>query len=237
MSLNIPEPRAKKLPRNTVRKANLSANAPTQQIRVLIADDHPVAREGLSSILKSLRSVEVVGEAADGNEACELYHQLLPDVLIVDIRMPVKDGLQVIRELMSDRMRKPRIIVITTFECEEDLRRAIVAGAKGYLVKAADARQIEEVLRTVAAGGALFPAEITMKLAESVTRSELTKRELQVLQQAANGRSNKEIASKLYISEATVKGHIRSILTKLAATGRGEAISIAAKRGLIRGNG
>lgn len=147
--------------RNIARPTKSLNKVPLQEIRVLIADDHPVARQGLSSILKSLTGVQVVGEAADGNEACELYDQLSPDVLIVDLRMPEKDGLQVVAELMSSRSPKPRIIVITTYECEEDLRRAIMAGAKGYLVKVADPRQIEEVLRAVAAGRTLFPAEIT----------------------------------------------------------------------------
>jgi len=220
--------------RNIARPRRSSNKVPLPEIRVLIADDHPVAREGLSSILKSLTGVQVVGEAADGNEACELYDQLSPDVLIVDLRMPEKDGLQVVTELMSSRLPKPRIIVITTYECEEDLRRAIMAGAKGYLVKVADPKQIEEVLRAVAAGRTLFPAEITTKLAEAVAHPELTKRELQVLQNAANGRSNKEIGTILYISEATVKGHIRSILTKLEARSRAEAIATAVKRGLIR---
>jgi two-component system, NarL family, response regulator len=222
--------------RNIARPTKSLNKVPLQEIRVLIADDHPVARQGLSSILKSLTGVQVVGEAADGNEACELYDQLSPDVLIVDLRMPEKDGLQVVAELMSSRSPKPRIIVITTYECEEDLRRAIMAGANGYLVKVADPRQIEEVLRAVAAGRTLFPAEITTKLAEAVAHPELTKRELQVLQHAANGRSNKEIGSILYISEATVKGHIRSILTKLEARSRAEAIAIAVERGLIRWN-
>jgi len=222
--------------RNIARPTKSSNKVPLQEIRVLIADDHPVARQGLSSILKSLTGVQVVGEAADGNEACELYDQLSPDVLIVDLRMPEKDGLQVVAELMSSRSPKPRIIVITTYECEEDLRRAIMAGAKGYLVKVADPKQIEEVLRAVAAGRTLFSAEITTKLAEAVAHPELTKRELQVLQHAANGRSNKEIGTILYISEATVKGHIRSILTKLEARSRAEAIAIAVERGLIRWN-
>src|SRR6266446_7006332 len=192
--------------------------------------------EYLSSILSALEDVQVVAEAANGKEACELYHQHSPDVLIVDLRMPEKDGLQVVTELMAGRARKPRIIVITTYESEEDIRRAVCAGAKGYLLKAADAEQIEEAVRAVAAGRTLFPTEITLKLAESVAHPELTKRELEVLRYIANGRSNKEIGAILYISEATVKGHVRSILTKLEAIGRAEAIAIAAKRGLIRVN-
>jgi DNA-binding NarL/FixJ family response regulator len=219
--------------RNILQKTSSSPNTPLEQIRVIIADDHPVVREGLSSILSALEDVQVVAEAANGKEACELYDQHSPDVLIVDLRMPEKDGLQVVAELMSGRAPKPRIIVITTYESEEDIRRAVSAGAKGYLLKAADAKQIEEAVRAVAAGRTLFPTEITLKLAESVAHPALTKRELEVLQYVANGRSNKEIGAILYISEPTVKGHVRSILAKLEAIGRAEAIAIARKRGLI----
>jgi two-component system, NarL family, response regulator len=226
--------RAENPRRKRSKKTSLSPNTPLEQIRVVIADDHPVTREGLSSILRSLEGVQVVAEAANGKEACELYDQYSPDVLIVDLRMPEKDGLQVVTELMSGRARKPRIIVITTYESEEDIRRVVRAGAKGYLLKAADAEQIAEAVRAVAAGQTLFPTEITLKLAQSVAHPELTKRELEVLQCSANGRSNKEIGSILYISEATVKGHVSSILTKLEAIGRAQAIAIATKRGLIR---
>jgi DNA-binding NarL/FixJ family response regulator len=224
-----------KRPRHNTAQKNRSAppNTPLEQIRVIIADDHPVVREGLSSILRSLEGVQVVGEAANGEEACELYDQHSPDVLLVDLRMPEKDGLQVVTQLMAGRAPKPRIIVITTYESEEDIRRAVSAGAKGYLLKVANPQQIEEAIRAVAAGRTLFPTEITLKLAQSVAHPELTKRELEVLQCIANGRSNKEIGSILYISEATVKGHVRSTLTKLEAIGRAEAIAIATERGLV----
>ena len=204
-----------------------------QQIRVIIADDHPVVREGLAAILRSQEDIKIVGEAADGEEACELYDQLFPDVLMLDLRMPKKDGLQVLTELMSRRAPEPRIIVMTAYESEEDLRRASNAGAKGYLVKGANPQQIRAAIRTVAAGESLFPAEVS-KLAESTAHPELSERELQVLQYIANGRSNMEIGQILYISEDTVKGHVRSILTKLDAMGRTEAIAIAARRGLIQ---
>jgi two-component system, NarL family, response regulator len=207
-----------------------------EQIRVVIADDHPVARQGLSAILRSLDDVKVVAEAADGEEACQLYHQHSPDVLIVDLRMPKKDGLQVVEELMSGGPPKPRIIVITTYEDEEDIRRALTAGAKGYVVKAADSEEIEETLRAVAAGGSFFPPAITLKLVEAVTHPELSKRERQVLEYLANGKSNKEIGASLYVSELTVKGHVRAILEKLGAKGRSQAIAIALERGLIRAN-
>jgi DNA-binding NarL/FixJ family response regulator len=220
--------------RNHGRETVLSPNTPLEQIRVVIADDHPVARQGLAAILGSLDDVKVVAEGADGEEACRLYYQYSPDVLIVDLRMPKKDGLQVVDELMSGRPPKPRIIVITTYENEEDIRRAVKAGAKGYLVKIADCEQIEEAVRAVAAGRTLFPITITLKLAEAMGRPELSKREVEVLQWIANGRSNKEISSRLYISEPTVKGHVRSILEKLEARGRSEAIAIAVQRGLIK---
>jgi DNA-binding NarL/FixJ family response regulator len=225
-----------KLRHNGSRKTSPSGNTPLEQIRVVIADDHPVARQGLSAILGSLDDVKVVAEAVDGEEACRLYYQYSPDVLIVDLRMPKKDGLQVVDELMSGGPPKPRIIVITTYEDEEDIRRAVKAGAKGYLVKVADGEQIEEAVRAVAAGRSLFPTTITLKLVEAVARPELSKREVEVLQGIANGRSNKEIGSMLYISELTVKGHVRSILEKLDARGRSEAIAIAVKRGLIKTN-
>ena len=209
-----------------------SSRFETKVIRVLIADDHPVVREGLVTILKSEKDIEVVAEAADGKETCELYHELAPDVLLLDLRMPEKDGLQVITDLMSHA--KPRIIVMTTYESEGDIRRVLKAGAKGYLVKGADPQQIREAVRKVAAGRALLQPEIASKLAESMARPELSERELQVLQYMALGRSNKEIGQVLYISQNTVKGHVKSILTKLDAIGRTEAIAIANRRGLIQ---
>jgi DNA-binding NarL/FixJ family response regulator len=220
--------------RNGDREASRSSHTPLEQIRVVIADDHPVARQGLSTILGSMDDVKVVAEAADGEEALQLYHQHSPDILIVDLRMPKKDGLQVVDELMSGRAPKPRILVITTYEDEEDIRRAVKAGARGYLVKAADYEEIEEAIRAVAAGRSSFSAAITLKLVEAVARPELSQRELEVLKFVASGRSNKEIGNILYISELTVKGHVRSILEKLDAKGRSEAIAIAVERGLVQ---
>jgi DNA-binding NarL/FixJ family response regulator len=222
------------LSRNGDLEVSRLSSIPLEQIRVVIADDHPVLRQGLSAILGSMDDVKVVAEAADGEEALKLYHQHSPDVLIVDLRMPKKNGLQVIDELLSGRRPKPRIIVITTYEDEDDIRRAVKAGVKGYLVKAADYEEIEEAVRAVAAGRSLFPAAITLKLVEAVARPELSQRQLEVLQFIASGRSNKEIGNMLYISEFTVKGHVSSILEKLGAKGRSEAIAIAVERGLVR---
>jgi DNA-binding NarL/FixJ family response regulator len=207
-----------------------------REIRVLIADDHPLVRDGLAGILRSQKDIKVVAEATNGEEACQLYDQLAPDILMLDLRMPKMDGLQVITELMSSHVPKPRIIVLTTYESEEDIRQALRAGAKGYLVKEASRQEIREAVRRVAAGESLLTTEVASKLAESMAHPALSERELQVLQHMANGRINKEIGQILYISESTVKTHVRSILTKLEAMCRTEAIAVATRRGLIRGS-
>jgi two-component system, NarL family, response regulator len=209
-------------------------SAPANVIRVLIADDHPVVREGLAAILRSEPGIRVIAEATDGMHACALYDQHLPDVVMLDLRMPRKDGLQVVTELMSSRRPKPRIIVMTTYETEEDVRRALQAGAKSYLVKGALPDQILETVRRVAAGEALVPSKIATVLTDSLGHPELSPRELQVLRELAAGNSNKEIGQMLQITEHTVKAHVKSILAKLGAIGRTEAIAIAMKRGLIR---
>src|ERR1700722_1837974 len=162
-----------------------SSTSATKVIRVLIADDHPVVREGLVTILKSEKDIIVVAEAADGKEACELYHELAPDVLLLDLRMPGKDGLQVITDLMSHGEPRPRIIAMTTYESEADVRRVLKAGAKGYVVKGADPWQIREAIRKVAAGQSPFQPEIASKLAKPMARPEFSER--QVLQIMALG--------------------------------------------------
>src|SRR6266478_5165616 len=211
-----------------------SPESSTDVITVVIADDHPVVREGLVAIFKSQNDIKVVAEATNGEEALQLCNHHLPDVLLLDLRMPEKDGLQVITELTARRLSRPRVIVMTTYESEEDIRRALKAGAKGYLVKGTAPQQIREAVRRVAEGESLLPAAVASKLAESMAHPELSERERQVLQYMANGRSNKEIGQVLYISENTVKAHVKSILTKLDAMGRTEAIAIALQRGLIR---
>jgi two-component system, NarL family, response regulator len=150
-----------------------SSTSSTKVIRVLIADDHPVVREGLVMILKSEKDISVIAEAADGEETCQLYNELAPDVLLLDLRMPEKDGLQVIADLMSHGEPRPRIIVMTTYESEVDFRRVLKAGAKGYLVKGADPWQIREAIRKVAAGQSLLQPEIASKRAEMVARPEV----------------------------------------------------------------
>jgi two-component system, NarL family, response regulator len=208
-------------------------SSPTDKIRVLIADDHPVVREGLAAILRSEGDITVVAEATNGEEACNLYDLHDPDIVMLDLRMPKKDGLQVINELIASRRPKPRIIVMTTYETEEDIRRALLAGAKGYLLKGALSEQILETVRKVAQGAALVPPKIASMLTESLSHPELSSREFQVLRLLAAGKSNKEIGTALLITEHTVKAHVKSILIKLDAMGRTEAIAIATKRGLL----
>jgi DNA-binding NarL/FixJ family response regulator len=210
-----------------------SPDSSSDIITLMIVDDHPVVREGLAAIFKSQKDIKIVAEAGDGDEACKLYDKLSPDVVLLDLRMPNKDGLHAISELMTRNPPKPRIIVMTTYESEEDIRRTLKAGAKGYLAKGTAPQEIREAVRRVAKGDSLLPPSIASKLAQSMAHPELSERELQVLQYMANGRSNKEIGQVLYISENTVKAHVKSILAKLDAMGRTEAIAIAIKRGLI----
>jgi two-component system, NarL family, response regulator len=217
----------------TVTAVKTSSNPSSEVITMMIVDDHPVVREGLAAIFKSQKDIKIVAEAADGDEACKLYDELSPDVVLLDLRMPHKDGLHAITELMTRNPPKPRIIVMTTYESEEDIRRTLKAGAKGYLAKGTAPQEIRDAVRKVAKGDSLLPPSIASKLAESMAHPELSERELQVLQYMANGRSNKEIGQVLYISENTVKAHVKSILAKLDAMGRTEAIAIAIKRGLI----
>ena len=203
------------------------------KIRILIADDYPVVREGLLQILNREDDMIVIGEATNGEEACLLYDELSPDIVLLDLRMPKKDGLQVLIELMSRRVCKARIIVMSAYATEQDICHAFRAHAKAFLAKDALPQQIREAIRKVAKGESFISPEIGFKLAEAISRPELSQRETQVLQYLARGKSNKEIGRILFISEGTVKLHVKSILRKLPAVGRAEAVAIAARRGLI----
>ncbi|MBV8227296.1 MAG: response regulator transcription factor [Verrucomicrobia bacterium] len=209
-----------------------SADSSENTIGILIADDHPVVREGLAAIIELESDLKVLGQAHDGEEACRLYQELLPDILILDLRMPKKDGIEVVTELMKQRPR-PRIVILTHSAKAEDLRRALAAGAKSYLLKGAEPEQVCNTIREVYAGRASLPRDLAAKLVDSMAQPELSERELQILKQMSLGKSNKEIGQVLYISEYTVKNHVRSILKKLNAIGRTEAIAIASGRGLV----
>ena len=205
-----------------------------ETIQIVIADDHPIVREGLTAILGLQKDFQIVGQAEDGEQACQLCHQFSPDILILDLRMPRKDGLEVVIELMSKRPH-PGIIVLTNSAKAEDLRGALKAGAKGYLLKGAEPHQVWTTIREVYAGKSSLPRDVAAKLADSMAQPELSQRELQVLRQMALGKSNKEIGEALYISESTVKHHLKVVFKKLNAIGRTEAIAIASERGLVRG--
>jgi two-component system NarL family response regulator len=203
-------------------------------ITVVVADDHPVVLEGLIKILNSEKDIKVVASATDGEEVSKLYYQFLPRVLILDLRLPRKDGLQVLNDLMASGSSKPRVIIITSFDCEETIFKAVRAGAKGYLVKVADPQEIREAVRRVAKGETFFPSAVGLKLAKSIASPRLSKREMEVLESVATGKGNREIARTLEISEGTIKFHVKSILRKLDAIGRAEAIAVATRHGIIQ---
>ena len=203
-------------------------------VTVVVADDHPVILEGLIKILNSQKDIRVVASAADGEEVRKLYYQFLPDVLILDLRLPKKNGLQVLNELMARGNSKPRVIIISTFDCEQAIFQTVRAGAKAYLAKVADPEEIREAVRRVAKGETFFPSEIGLKLAKAVSSPRPSKREMEVLESLARGKRNREIAHALDISEGTIKYHVKSILQKLNVICRAEAIAVATKRGIIQ---
>jgi DNA-binding NarL/FixJ family response regulator len=205
-----------------------------KKIRIMLADDHLIVREGLVTVLGEEPDFDFIGFAEDGEQACEEYAKLLPDVLLLDLRMPKQDGIQVTRELVGKFQAK--VIILTTFDNEEDLKQSLKAGAKGYLLKEAEKEEIADAIRTVSEGASYLPAKLGGKLATSAFRAELTERELEVLRQMCDGRSNKEIGAKLFITEGTVKTHVKSIFYKLDVISRSEAVSTAIRRGLVRGH-
>jgi DNA-binding NarL/FixJ family response regulator len=202
-------------------------------IRVLIADDHVTVREGLAAIIGRQADMAVAGEAASGRDAVNLWQQCRPDVTLIDLRMPVMDGVIAIGEI---RRLDPaaRIIVLTTFDTDNDIARAIKAGAKGYLLKDTQREELLDSIRRVHAGETCIPPAVVAKLAASMRSEALSARELEVLTLLARGRSNKEIALELHISETTVKSHLRSLFAKLDVLSRTEAITVASRRGLVQ---
>jgi two-component system, NarL family, response regulator len=202
-------------------------------ITVLVADDHPVIREGYLSLFKRVPTIRVVAEAANGIEAVASFLRLTPDVGLIDLRMPVMDGIATVSDIRS-KLPQASLVVVTTYECEEDIYRALRAGARGFMLKNAAVEELVECVRVVAGGGTWIPPAVGAKLAKRVTNRELTPRELQVLETIVMGKSNKEVGVVFNITEATVKVHVTHILDKLKVTGRTEAINVAIKRGLVR---
>lgn len=209
-------------------------------IRILVADDHPVVRDGLVAILSTQPDFEVVGEAGTGLEAIERALQTQPEVMLLDLEMPEADGVEVLRQLQAANL-PVRVIVFTAFDTDERILGAVQAGAQGYLLKGAPRQELFQAVRVVHAGGSLLQPVVASKLLRHVSQpnrhsaaaNDLTLREVEVLHLLAQGRLNKEIAAQLVISERTVKFHVSSIMGKLGAGNRTEAVSLAAQQGLI----
>ena len=205
------------------------------RIRILVADDHPVVRVGIIANVKPQGDMTVVAQAGDGAEALALMKMTLPDVVLLDLRMPFMDGLDVLTQVNKSKL-PCKVIVMTTFDTEEDIQRAMKAAARGYLLKDSTQEEILDAIRQVRLGETYLPARIVQKVAEGMRKPELSPREVEVLQWVAAGKSNKEIGAQLFIAEGTVKTHMKNILEKLAVVGRTAAIREAVNRGLVRLN-
>jgi len=205
---------------------------PPRKIKVVLADDHPVVRNGLAAIVDQQSDMEVVGEAGDGDEAIALYRRLQPDVMVLDLRMPKRDGVAVVQQVM-ELNPKARLLIMTTYDGDEDIFRCLTQGAKGYLLKDAPRQEILSAIRAVSEDRPYTSSSIAAKALQRMAKPSLTQRELDVLQLVALGRSNKDIARRLNITEGTAKTHVKSILTKLDAISRTEAVGVAHKRGMI----
>jgi two-component system, NarL family, response regulator len=216
-------------------KGNSTPTADQAKVRVLVADDHPVVRHGIIANVKLQPDMKVIAEAGDGMEALALIKEHLPDVVLLDLRMPHMDGLDVLAEVKKSRL-PCKIIIMTLFDSEEDVQRAMKTGARGYLLKDSTQEELLDGIRRVSLGETYLPARIVQKVAESMRKPELSPREVEVLQWVAAGKSNKEIGVQLFIAEGTVKTHVKNLLEKLAVVGRTAAIREAVHRGIVRLN-
>ena len=217
----------------TSDEKNKPSSAKKKRIRILIADDHTVVREGLVSLVKRKSDMVVLAEASNGREAVDLWKQHHPDVTLLDLRMPEMDGVSAINKI-RELDPNAHIVVLTTYDGDEDIYRAIKAGAKAYLLKDTARDALVDCVRKVYAGETYLPPPLAAKLAERISGSALTPREMEVLQRMAAGKSNKEIGGELFISEGTIKSHIKGIFTKLDVVSRTEAVATATRRGLIQ---
>jgi DNA-binding NarL/FixJ family response regulator len=203
-----------------------------KRITVLCVDDHPLMREGIAAIIRNEPDMLMVGEASTGKEAVEQYREHRPDITLMDLRLPDMSGIDALSAIRAE-FGDARILMLTTFDGDVDIQRALAAGAQGYLLKSMPRKKLVESVRKVHAGAKSIPPEVAAQLAEHMGEETLTMREVEVLQQIAGGGRNKDIADLLFISEETVKGHVKHIMEKLGANDRTEAVAIALRRGII----
>ena len=204
----------------------------SEQIKLLVVEDHHIVRQGLVALLNTVPQMNVVAEASDGNTGVELFRKHQPDVTLMDLRLPGLGGAEAVAKIRTE-FPNARIIVLTTFDGDEDIYRALQAGARGYLLKGMFGDELIDAIRTVHAGKTRIPAVVAERLATRMGGSALTGRELEVLELIVGGQSNKEIGGSLSISEATVKTHINNILSKMGVTDRTQAATAAIQRGLV----
>jgi two-component system NarL family response regulator len=207
-------------------------NVAVTKISVILADDHPVVRDGLAAIVNQQPDMEVVAEAGDGEEAVALYEAHQPDVMVLDLRMPKLDGVAVVQRVLAAHP-KAQLLIMTTYDGDEDIFRSLSQGAKGYLLKDAPRQEILFAIRAVSQDRPYTSSSIAAIALQRMARPSLTQRETGVLQLLAEGRSNKDIARRLKITEGTAKTHVKAILTKLDAMSRTEAVAVAHRRGLV----
>lgn len=204
-----------------------------ERIRVLIADDHSLVRHGLAAIINMEEDTAVVGEASDGEEAVALWRELRPDVVLMDLRMPKVEGVEAIKRIRAEDPQAG-IIVLTTFDHDEDIYAGLRAGAKAYLLKDVEPDELFRCIRAVHSGEAYLQSKVAVRLAQRVHDESLTGREEQILKLLAEGKSNRAIGQALFITESTVKSHLKSLFAKLDVTSRAEAVALAARRGLVK---
>ena len=203
------------------------------RIRVFSVDDHHLLREGIATLINNEPDMLLVAEASDGREAILKYREHQPDVTLMDLRLPDMSGIDVMLAIRTE-FPEARIIMLTTFEGDVEIQRALRAGARGYLLKSMSPKELVEVVRQVNAGKMRIPPEIVSQLAEHMGEETLTERETEVLQHIAGGNRNRDIGEQLFISEETVKVHIRHIMEKLGASDRTQAVAIGVRRGIIQ---
>ena len=202
-------------------------------IRIFSVDDHPLLREGIAALVNNQPDMVIAGEASTGGEALQLFKELKPDVTLLDLRLPDMSGIDILIALRSE-FPDARVIMLTTFEGDVEIHRALQAGARGYLLKNMPPAELLDVIRQVHAGKKRIPPAIASQLAEHMSDETLTEREVEVLREVAGGNKNREIANRLFISEETVKVHIKHIMEKLGASDRTQAVTIGVRRGIIQ---